>query len=303
MMLAVVTCASLVVASQGAPAQADEPAPEPDHGLRYRSLSVIRLDPLGTREEAQVDYWYRLYDSDSKALENNFVGLGLVPVLSPAHGAVGPIVEIQPASVAKFWAKYQYVRYFGGFDLFQSFPTAQTDYGDDDIKAGGEAGTNYAVSGAQLTLGGLLQIKVGPVAIRSSLQAVHSDFDLRAGDTVFYDSTFDLIAPNEGWFFSNDADVLWVSDFGLVLGLRDTYTFTSFTDKQRGGEKDDSVPNHRLGPVIAYTFFDDPDPCAFDKPTAVLITSWYLDHRHRAGQQTNRAIPYVILGFAFSGSL
>jgi hypothetical protein len=310
---ALAICTTLAFAGQ---ASAEDPAAEkpvaeapvaehaaPDHGLRYRSLSVIRLNPLGSREEAQVDYWYRLYDSDAKALENNYIGLGVVPLISPAHGGIGPILEFQPASVAKFWAKYQYYRYFGGFDLFQSFPTAEAGYGDDDIKAGGEAGENYGVSGTQLTLGGLLQIKIGPIAIRSALQAVRSDFDLNDGDTVFYDSTYDLLAPNGGWFYSNDADVLWVSDFGLVLGIRDTFTFTSYTDKQLGGKEDRNKPNHRLGPVIAYTFFDNPDPCAFDKPTAVLIASWYLNHSHRAGQDTNRAIPYVIMGFAFSGSL
>ena len=298
------------------PAAADEPAGEdaptaapvlpapvdPDHGLRYRSLSVIRLNPLGTREEAQFDYFYRLYDSDSKVLENNFVGLGVVPVISPAHGGIGPILELQPASVMKLWAKYQYFQYFGGFDLIQSFPTAQADYSDDDIEALGDADANYAVGGTQLTLGALLQIKIGPIAVRTALQAVRSDFDLRDGDTVLFDSTFDLLVPNGGWFYSNDADVLWLTDFGLTLGVRDTYTFTSFTSSQRGGG-DKGATNHRIGPVVAYTFFDDPEPVAFDKPTAVLVLNWYIDHRYRAGQEVNRAVPYVIMGFAFSGLL
>lgn len=282
------------------PAAAED---DPDHGLRYRSLSVIRLNPLGSREEAQVDYWYRLYRSDAKALEQNFVGVGLVPLISPAHGGVGPVVEFQPATVSKFWAKYQYFKYFGGFDLFQSFPDASAEHSDQDIKDRGEDGENYAASGTQLTLGALLQLKVGPIAVRNTFQAVRSDFNLRGSDTVFYDSTFDLLVPNEGWFYSNDADVLWVSDFGLILGLRDTYTFTSFSTAQKAGKGDPNVANHRLGPVIAYTFYDDPDPVAFDKPTAVLILNWYLDHRYRAGQDVNRAIPYVIMGFAFSGSL
>jgi hypothetical protein len=62
------------------------------------------------------------------------------------------------------------------------------------------------------------------------------------------------------------------------------------------------VPNHRLGALMAYSFYDDPDPVAFDRPTVVTIVSWYVQHRYRAGAQSSQAIPYVVLAFAFTGS-
>jgi hypothetical protein len=35
----------------------------------------------------------------------------------------------------------------------------------------------------------------------------------------------------------------------------------------------------------------------------VLITSWYLKHRYRTGQDVSQAVPYVVLGFAFTSDL
>ena len=64
----------------------------------------------------------------------------------------------------------------------------------------------------------------------------------------------------------------------------------------------------RMGPVISYTFFDR-GFTRFNKPTLLLITNFYLDHRYRTGQATSQvvpavfanssAIPYVVLGFSF----
>jgi hypothetical protein len=57
-----------------------------------------------------------------------------------------------------------------------------------------------------------------------------------------------------------------------------------------------------VGLLAAYTFFDE-GYTAFNKPTVVLISSWYLKHRYRTGQDVSQAVPYVVLGFAFTSDL
>ena len=72
--------------------------------------------------------------------------------------------------------------------------------------------------------------------------------------------------------------------------------------------------HQRLGLFAAYTFHDR-GPSRFNKPTLIVIASWYLDHRYRTGQPdalpaggvaddyVSRAFPYVVVGFAFESDL
>jgi hypothetical protein len=101
--------------------------------------------------------------------------------------------------------------------------------------------------------------------------------------------------------------VLYVSDFGLVAGLRHTKTDAWYqrSDVSDDGEPlpaADNGPMHRLGPFLAYTLFSDPG-AAFDRPTALIIVNWWLTHRYRTGEDVSQAIPYVVAGFTFYGDL
>jgi hypothetical protein len=99
---------------------------------------------------------------------------------------------------------------------------------------------------------------------------------------------------------ANDLDVLYVTDFGLNIGLRHTSVFPQYTKAQNPDDTDNS--HQRLGLLAAYTWRDD-GYTRFNKPTALLITSWYLSHRNRTGQDVSNAMPYVVLGFAFTSDL
>jgi hypothetical protein len=149
-------------------------------------------------------------------------------------------------------------------------------------------------------------MKVGPIAARSNFKLIYSDFDLRGDEPVFYDITLDELLPDEGWMLSNDADLLYLTDFGLTLGVRHTYTRAFFAPRHFGGTEpadDPTRPNHRVGPLAAYQFYEEEGPSRFNKPTVLMILNWYVEHRNRAGQDVSRAFPYIILGFAFSGDL
>jgi len=142
---------------------------------------------------------------------------------------------------------------------------------------------------------------------------------IREGDTVAYEATFDTLLPDDGWTLSIDADVLYTGRKNTAIGLRYSHVHPFYQDKHFANaaehEAYDGENMHdRLGLFAAYTLRDD-GPSTFNKPTVILIASWYLSHRWRTGEPdmlasgdrpedfTSRAFPYFLLGFAFESDL
>jgi hypothetical protein len=165
----------------------------------------------------------------------------------------------------------------------------------------------------------LLQAKVRDIAVRALFQFDYWDFDVRAGDTTAYEATFDTLLPDEGWTLSLDTDVLYTGRKNTAVGLR--YSFVKpfyreehFSSAAELEAYDGENSHHRLGFFGAYTL-EDLGPSRFNKPTVILIVSWYLSHRWRTGEPdllplgdrpddyTSRAFPYFLLGFAFESDL
>lgn len=290
------------------PARADLPV-RPAQRFDATQGVIGRLNPLGLVYLGKFSYQFRLYESDSPLTANNYIGVGVTPAVSPAFVRGGLVLEIQPLSILRLWASYEGVGYFGSFRVFQSFPGVTSDHSDttllnlDDV----EATSAYSTGGTILTVGGLLQAKVGPVAARNMTRLMRPDFDLREGDRTYYDILFDVLAPDEGWFLSNDFDLLWVTDLGLTVGGRYTLTQSFYEDRHYApGEtlgENPNTPTQRIGPLIAYTFWDEKGQSAFDRPTVVLIVNWWLQHRFRTGADVDNAIPYVALAFTVTGDL
>jgi hypothetical protein len=280
--------------------------PQPEVSLYYRSFTAARVNPLGLFELFDTSLRLRLFESDADALRQNFVGIGATMGISPAFGRIGVLAEVQPLTLLRLWASYELVGYFSSFGLMASFPSATSSFSDTTIRDGGAMGRpGYATYGGQLTLGASFQARLGPVAVRDNFRAMHASFGLRAGDQVFFDQTFDLQLPNDGWAVVNDADVLWVSDFGLVIGAR--YTVATPLNEDRHfvpGEDRAPAQNHvhRLGPLIAYTFERNPN-ARFDAPMLLLLAQWHLVHRFRTGQDVDTGLPYLALVFQFQGDL
>jgi hypothetical protein len=270
---------------------------------------VGRLNPEGLIEQLFLTYQLRLYRSESPVLETNYLGVTLSPSLSPSFGRLGAAVDVQPLSVLKLTAGYDWYGYFGNFEYLQSFDSAAADYSDTTLELLSDRETNYAGTGSQLYLGALVQLKVGPVAARSNFRALYSDFDLRGGEPVFYDIVNDMLLANQDWAFVNDADLLYLTDFGLVVGVRHNFTRVDYdADDYRPEDSaaraaDEPIVTHRLGPLVAYTFFDRDERVLFDEPTVLAIVNWYLDHPWRTGEDVSQGVPYLALGFTFSGSL
>ena len=139
---------------------------------------------------------------------------------------------------------------------------------------------------------------------RSLFRLVRPDMSLREGDRVFYDIYYDVLAPNRGWYFVNDADVLYQTGRGLSVGLRwaSSHAFYAPGHFSPGEPQENLNTTHRLGPVVAYTFAEQ-DGARFNSPTVLLIVNWWLAHRYRTGADSSAFFPYLALGFSFSGDL
>ena len=311
-----------------APAPAVEPEPEPEvapadrpppAGLRFMlsDLTILRLNPLGLETRARVGFQKRLYASDKAITRNNFAFGGLYPKLNPAsaHLAVGG--EIQPASIFNLRVFGEVQKYFGTFGYLQSFPTANANYSDQTLKDLRDSTTTPPQTATIIhaSIQPLLQLKVGPIAVRALFQLDYWDFKVRAGDTVAYEATFDTLLPDKGWTLSVDTDVLYTGKKNLAIGLRHSlvkpfYSEDHFANAAELDAYDGDNGHHRLGLFAAYTLKDH-GPSTFNKPTVILIASWYLSHRWRTGEPgtippedrpedfTSRAFPYLLLGFAF----
>jgi len=278
----------------------------PDHGLAYTDLTVLSVNPLGLQNTYELDLWWRLFDpGDSTLLANNAFSVGLAPRVTPALVRLGATVKLRPLNIFKLEVRGEYLAYFGNFDAVQSFASPRADFSDTALARGGDAGRNRATDGWQLTLDAELRARLGPVVLRSRLRAGYVDVDLGNGDPVYYEPFYDLLLPRAGWLLTHDADVLVVLGPHLTLGVRHAFAAVAYpADAYLAGEphRTTASPVHRLGPLVAWRFFDEPG-AAFNEPTLVLFVLWNVVHPWRAGVEVDQALPTVALAFAFTGEL
>jgi len=279
----------------------------PKEQLRFKNLTVARVNPLGLISVTDGSYRFRLYQSDSPLFKDNFIGVGGQTVLTPAFFRIGPMLEIQPLSILYLQATFEAIDYFGSFGFFQSFEFATDDFSDsgiDDLEASDDPDVqNYSTSGWQFSGLAEFRFKLGPVAVRDTFRAGRPDYDVRDGDQLYYEPLFDLLIPNGGWFVNNDVDLLYLTG-RWKLGARWTYATAFYRDSDFPGgvaTGDPNNPTNRVGPFLTYTF--PSEKRLFQDPTLVFIANWWLEHRFRTGEDVTQAFPYIILGLTFTGDL
>ncbi|NUN15258.1 MAG: hypothetical protein HUU55_16645 [Myxococcales bacterium] len=152
--------------------------------------------------------------------------------------------------------------------------------------------------GSLLTLSALFQAKFGPFAIRDRANLFRYDMDLHRNDTVFYNQYIDYLVKDGGFTLTNDLDLLYFSDFGLIAGARYSLGVAFHDDS----DTDAAELTQRVGPVLGYRFFDEYG-AAFNQPTVLLLVQWWLTHPYRTGDEVSQAIPYIALAFSFNGDL
>jgi hypothetical protein len=322
---------STVAAAQPAPASPASPPPQsitafpeagppverriPDRRLVINNLLVLRNNPLGLEDQIRFGYQVRLVKSYDALFRDTFVFAGIAPKMNPAFVKIGPSLEVQPLSLLNLRGAIEFVDYFSTFGYLQSFASPLADYSDTRLQEGEDQKRNYATSGIHFMFEPTVQLKFGPVALRNKLAIEYWNVKLHGSDTVFYEATLDTLVPGNGWVLADDLDLLFLTKFGLTAGARysTVHPFYRTSDYVAGadtahnpcGATDPTCnPNshHRLGALIAYTFFDR-GYTSFNKPSLLAIVSWYLDHRYRAGADVSQAIPYLVIGFGFQSDL
>jgi len=299
-----------------------DPETPPPGGLRLMlsDLTIFRLNPLGLETRARFGFQKRIYSSAKPIGKNNFWFLGLYPKLNPASAQIGAGGELQPASIFNLKVYGEFQKYFGTFGYLQSFASADANYSDHTLEEMRDdpATPPQKATIVHFSVAPLLQIKIAKnkIALRSLTQLDYWDIsNIRSGEGTVYEPTFDTLLPDKGWTLSMDNDLLYTGAPNLAIGLRHTwvrpfYKANHFDSTAAFNAYDNENEHHRLGLFLAKTLRDD-GPSKFNKPTIVLIVSWYLTHKYRAGEPDtfdpghtaddyiSRAKPYFLIGFAF----
>lgn len=286
-------------------AQSSQPAPEiPARRLVLNSLLVTRINPLGMELQTRGGYQARLFRDQRPLFRDNFLFVGAYPKLSPAGLKVGPVVEFQPLSIFNLRLSAEYVGFFSTSGFLQSYPSPNAEASDTAREVGKDGGQNYAASGARIALEPFVQMKMGPVVVRNRFALEYWRMGLRDEDRVWYDATLDTLVPGKGFTYADDLDVLFLGLPPLVVGARYSWVKPRYSSRQLAADETSTVDNshHRVGLLAAYVFYDE-GYTAFNKPAVILNVSWYLQHRFRTGADVNRAMPYLLLGFAFQSDL
>jgi hypothetical protein len=293
----------------------DAPPEPPRTRLLLNNLVAFRYNPLGLEDQVRLGLQTRLYRSQDARLRDNFIFTGVSPKINPAFVKLGPSIEIQPLSIFNLRLAAEFIGFYSTFGAVQSFRSPTAEYSDTALLAGRDAKRNYATYGAHAMIEPTLQVKFGPFVVRDKVAIEYWKINVRDGDTVWYDITLDTLVPADGWVVTNDLDALYLHDFKdwkgrfkgarLTAGLR--YTTVQPIYRERNFQPGDARSladnnHHRAGPLVAFTFFDR-GFTQFNRPTALVLANWYLDHRFRTGRDVSGAIPYLIVGFSFQSDL
>jgi hypothetical protein len=296
------------LASESLPTE-DDPPEEPAtllplHRIEYSSLLGGRINPIGLEERFDLYYRLRLYDDPAPIFRDAALGIGFTPTINPAATRLGATAEFRPLTVLLLSAGYYWVGYYGTFRQLQSWNSPYADFSDSTMEERSETEA-YATTGTEFQLRAQLLGKLGPIVVRNDLNVYSTYLDTRDGERLFYDQRLDLLRSTGAFSLTNDSDVLLMTDFGFIAGARFNVSHHFYRDSDfLPGEaiEDPNGPIMRLGPVLAYRFFDEPGE-AFNQPTILAIVNWHLKHRWRTGLDTHQALPYIALAFSFSGEL
>jgi len=266
------------------------------HRWVWNNLTAVRINPLGLVNRFQTGYRLQLFDSENIVFRKTFAAIKLATEISPSNGCIGGSIQLQPLALLKLTATQYFVGAFGTFSTVQSYPSLLVDYSDTALDEAEERNENYPTIGEKTELSALVQAKVGPVAIRNQLTGMRWRMDLNDDHTVMYNIILDVLQPNGGWVLANDTDLIYLFDGGFKLGLRYTATHVFHGDHIHGAD-DESLhqTNHRLGPALVYTFFDEEQGAGWNNVTVALLTQWWLKHPYRTGLDSSAGLPHMLL--------
>ncbi len=277
--------------------------PLPRHRIVYESLLFFRYNSMTLSENPAVRYRLRLYNKSGALWEDCHFGVGFQPTVNWAQTRLGPVVTIKPLGFLSFSGGYFYNLWYGALGSLRSYASVDSNYFlADNFDNTPE---DYSSSGHEAYVGAKLTFVLGPIVFADTADFYWTKMSLNDGDLVYYQPIFDIAVENGSWFLSNDADLGFITPFGLTVAVRTSVVHAFYsaavaeTASARAGM---STPTVRLGPLLTYTFFDE-SPRRFNKPTLMLMTSWWLRNRFRTGDEVGAGVPFVLLAFRFEGDI
>lgn len=289
-------------------AAADDPPVPPRDRLWYTNSTFLRVNPLGLVDVYRLGWRRRVTEKTGLLWNDTYTFLAGSALVTPAFSRLGVYAEAQPISLLRVWADGGFTGYYGTIDQVLSWSDPYARYDDRTLSERGEAGENAPTLGSYLTLGAAVRAKVGPIAIRDTVQVTRLDLDLPEGDDRFYDQLADRLVPDEGFVLGNDLDLMGV---GAELRVGARYTFTDDFSRREvlqsrisvDGVPDGAMAHHRVGPLVAWQLADHGPGARFDQPTLFLLVQWWLAHPYRTGEAQPAGLPLVAVGFSFNGDL
>ncbi len=268
-------------------------APRPESELALESELIGTYNRLGALLTLNLRYRLRMYESESAAFEDNFVGVSFFSQSSPAFSQNGLVVELAPASFLRLRGGYQLVTYFGILGSMHAYDDCQAplstsdrdsrcdfDYPITPLGSGESDRGNRAWASAQLRL------KVGPVALIDTANVerwwFREGWDSGAND-YWYNELHLLPQLREDTAVLNSVSLVYEvipergpSDLNLMVGLSERLAWAQGTDYMM----------HRMG-VLALGRL--PKWRGMTDAAVALILEWYTHDRYKGGG----ALPFI----------
>lgn len=276
----------------------------PRHRLVYENLLVFRYNSLGGEEIPAVTYRLRLFNKTGPMWEDAHLGVSFRPSVNLSQSRLGPSIVFKPVGVFSVYGGYYYNFWYGEFGNLRSYPSLSADYFVPDDFSGDDAA--YATTGHEAEIGARLAGVLGPFVFSNNTAFYWTKMNLALGDVYYFQPRHDMLVENNGWFFTNDTDAGFISPVGLTAAVRLSIVHAFYSDDKMDDEGADAEsrtsPTLRLGPLLSYVVFDEPLR-RFNKPTLIVMGSWWLRNRYRAGESVHQAVPQVIIAFKFEGDI
>ena len=278
--------------------------PPPRHRLVYENFMLLRYNALGGEEMPTIAYRLRLFNKTGPMWEDAHLGIRLHPGVSLAQTRLGVTAVFKPVGLFSLYGGYYYNIWYGSFGNLRSYSSPASEYFVPDDFNGVEGAVDSV--GHEALVGARVVAAVGPFVFSNNIAFYWTRMNLRDGDRYYFQPRHDMLVENNGWFFTNDTDVGFISPVGLTAAARLSLVH-AFYDKAELSDAEKkaaqlTTPTIRLGPLLSYVFFDAPQ-ARFNKPTLIFMCSWWLRNRYRTGDSVHQGIPLLVLAFKFEGDI
>jgi hypothetical protein len=207
---------------------------------------VVRANPMGAILFTGLAYRLPYRFDVNRQVESAVVQVGLGTALNGAFVQGGPFVEWMPILPVQLRAQYDLLGFSGKYGSLLSFPSADSPFGDDVIKA--RAGTEERTYAQRVLLRPLLRMKLGRVVLRSQTELAH--FWMNGQGPYYFDREYDTLLRAGDVLVANRTAVLFVflpgkTAPGLAAGpaYEITHAYGAGLTRQRLGLQGSWIPD------------------------------------------------------------